>query len=161
MNLTTYSKENQPTKTASAISKKYSSPENIFSYVLFRFVQVINNFSILGNFQSEPQRALAIYHHFPRKVLIEKCQQFKRKYFSFSFAPKSPHQWQGEDGKREDAKISLVFFNPFQCIKLDLSWANCKFIQSPHVVSSHNFSGYNYNVPTTSGPQVLSLEELT
>ena len=27
MNLTTYSKENQPTKTASAISKKYSSPE--------------------------------------------------------------------------------------------------------------------------------------
>ena len=29
-NLTTYSKENQPTKTASAISKKYSSSENIF-----------------------------------------------------------------------------------------------------------------------------------
>ena len=28
MNLTTYSKENQPTKTASAISKKYSSPES-------------------------------------------------------------------------------------------------------------------------------------
>ena len=35
-NLTTYSKENQPTKTASAISKKYSSSEqkNIFVNVI-------------------------------------------------------------------------------------------------------------------------------
>ena len=39
MNLTTYSKENQPTNTASAISKKYSSPKKIFIYNV-SFVQV-------------------------------------------------------------------------------------------------------------------------
>ena len=85
----------------------------------------------------------------------------KEVFLLFFCSKVSPPLVVGEDGKGEYAKISFLYLNPFQCIKLDLSWANCKFIQSPHVVSSHNFSGYNYNVPTTSGPQVLSLEELT
>ena len=85
----------------------------------------------------------------------------KEVFLLFFCSKVSPPLVVGEDGKGEYAKISFLYLNPFLCIKLDLSWANCKFIQSPHVVSSHNFSGYNYNVPTTSGPQVLSLEELT
>ena len=123
MNLTTYSKENQPTNTASAISKKYSSPENVsfkFDQVITIKLMKIETFESVTDlsciiqwkrvhfdFQSEPQRPIDL-SSFPKKSFNWEMSIVQKQVFPlilFSILRET-----------KDAKASFVFFFPLHKI---------------------------------------------
>ena len=97
MNLTTYSKENQPTKTASAISKKYSSPESCLLQSLILWLIWLFEIMMI-KFDSSPA--------------FKKINQRKRLFISIF---------------NQKHKDFLIYSSPkesFKCLKVWFLWNN-------------------------------------